>query len=369
MPADEKHLLNEFSLKLFAAAYREGENNLLSPLSLLLVLALAANGAAGRSRQEFEALTGLPREALNLLLQKTEAALPENEKIRLSSSASLWLNERFKPKPEFLEKNRSYYDAEIFSVPLSEESLEAMNAWVREKSGGRIREITEQLGRAWCMSLLNVLTFKAEWLRPYSEHKVEEAIFRAEDGSKKTVEMMKSRETLLFLQVAGARGFVLPYADTRYGFAALLPPEGMPPEDLLKALDASLFHEMLEKAAYKPVLSGLPKFDFKADLELKDAVRKLGLKSVFDPEKADFREMGDFSSEENLYISKLRQKSYISVGEQGTEAGAASLAEIAFRSALMPEAEEIILDRPFLFFILDLENALPLFIGTFEEPS
>ena len=55
----------DFAVNLFREAAEEGENTLVSPLSVLTALAMAANGAEGDTLTQMETTMGGTREDLN----------------------------------------------------------------------------------------------------------------------------------------------------------------------------------------------------------------------------------------------------------------------------------------------------------------
>ena len=63
-----------------------------------------------------------------------------------------------------------------------------------------------------------------------------------------------------------------------------------------------------------------------------------------------------------------KHKTFISVGEKGTKAGAATVVEMADGAAVEPqEPKEVYLDRPFVYMLIDCENNIPFFIGTMMD--
>ena len=77
---------------------------------------------------------------------------------------------------------------------------------------------------------------------------------------------------------------------------------------------------------------------------------------------ADFEGLGT-STDGNIYISRVLHKTFISVGEKGTKAGAATIVEMKDGAA----AKEVYLDRPFVYMLVDCENNIPFFIGTMMD--
>jgi len=111
----------------------------------------------------------------------------------------------------------------------------------------------------------------------------------------------------------------------------------------------------------------LPRFRVDASFMLKDTLEALGVRLAF-TSKADF---SGITGEEPLSISAVVHKAYIDVGEEGTEAAAAT-AVVMRTLALVrkpPPDVTLVFDRPFLFAIADMSSGLPLFLGQFTRPG
>ena len=62
-----------------------------------------------------------------------------------------------------------------------------------------------------------------------------------------------------------------------------------------------------------------------------------------------------------LYVSNMRQKSYVSIDEEGTEAAAVTEAEMRKNAAGNPM---LVFDRPFVYLIREKSTGAILFAGT-----
>ena len=117
----------------------------------------------------------------------------------------------------------------------------------------------------------------------------------------------------------------------------------------------------------------IPKFNFEYTLKLKDDLAQLGIKDVFNSEKADLSEL---CSSEGEYISDVIHKANIEFTQDGIKAAAATVT--GGKGALIPEfdyiyevpIEEIDLtfDKPYMFVIRDKETGEVWFTGTVYEP-
>ena len=94
----------------------------------------------------------------------------------------------------------------------------------------------------------------------------------------------------------------------------------------------------------------------------------MGMPDAFDAKTANFTGLGKLS-DGNIFIGDVIHKTFISVAEKGTKAGAAT-AIVTNGGSAQTEPEEyktVILDRPFVYMLIDCENNVPFFIGTMMD--
>jgi serpin B len=113
----------------------------------------------------------------------------------------------------------------------------------------------------------------------------------------------------------------------------------------------------------------LPRFKLEYEKDLNDVLSAMGMEIAFSPARANFSEMYDISAEQNVFISKVKQKTYVEVNEEGTEAAAVTSVVMALTSAMgEPEKFTMVVDRPFFCMIYDIETGTPLFMGAIVDP-
>ncbi len=344
----------DFSVALLKASYQEGqtESLVLSPYSALLALAMTANGAQGETLSQMEAAFGMGRMELNSFLY----LCLQQERQELISANSLWLGASTKAKESFLQTNKDYLKAQVFRTTFDAEAIEEMNAWVKENTKGRIEELVDRLGPDTVIVLLNALSFDAKWETPFESHITHTATFYAADGTEQEVQMMQGTVSA-YLEDGLATGFIKEYQNG-YCYVALLPNEGVSMEDYLASLTGAGLAETVEKAEEGNVDILMPKLDSESTLELNDALKAMGIQDAFGS-NADFSAMG------GGYISRVLQKTALTVNEAGTQAAVAS-AVIADKG--MPfSMRTVTLDRPYVMAILDRETGTVLFMGVVNE--
>ena len=360
--------VTDFAIRLFKASNENGKNTLISPLSVLCALAMTANGAEEETLAQMEEVLGMTTDELNLYLYSYMKNLPQGDKYKLSLANSIWFteDERFTVNQDFLQTNADYYGADIYKAPFDKQTLKDINNWVKQNTDGMIPEILDQIPPEAIMYLVNALAFEAEWSEIYEKHQVKDGEFTKEDGTKQDVEFMYGSEGTYF-EDEKATGFMKRYKGGKYAFVAMLPNEGVSVSEYIASLDGESLNALLANPQYATVRTSIPKFETEYKVEMSDILQSMGMTEAFDMYNADFEGLGT-STDGNIYISRVLHKTFISVGEKGTKAGAATIVEMNDCAAAEPtEPKEVYLDRPFVYMLVDCENNIPFFIGTMMD--
>lgn len=350
-----------FALELLKNTVSEKENVLVSPYSVVQALAMTGNGADGVTKEEFENVigSGIDFDELNKYLYTQRTGQPNDEKCKLLTANSVWTrndDERISPYPEFLQKVVDYYSAELFKAPFDEETVKEVNKWVDANTDHMIPKIVDEIDPSTVMMLINAVTFDAKWQSPYFKENVLEHDFTNYNGTVQQAEMMFSDE-YSYLEDENATGFYKYYQGGRYAFAVLLPNEDITVVDYVKGLTPESLHNVLSNPQEDYIRTGLPKFSYDYGRELSEILADMGMPSAFD--NADFSKLAP----QSVFISKVIHKTHIDVFEEGTRAAAVTVVE-ANDGCPAPPEKEIILDRPFVYCIVDTETYLPVFMGT-----
>lgn len=116
----------EFSTDLFKRSIDMEENSLVSPLSVLLALAMTANGADTLTLEQMEDVLGMGTaiEDLNSYLYSYVKGLPSSDKAKLSIANSIWFRDdegRLTIEEDFLQTNANFYGADIFKAAFDDQ--------------------------------------------------------------------------------------------------------------------------------------------------------------------------------------------------------------------------------------------------------
>lgn len=357
-----KAAASSFAAELFKDNYSKGKTTLVSPLSVLTALALVQNGAQGNTLAQLEqALGGLDRDTLNAYMRAYCDFLTESDELKIANS--VWTDSSAEAKRAFLQKAVDSYSAQLFSVPLSDpKTVESINSWVKKNTDGMIPKIIEKADRYAVMMLVNAIAFDAKWETPYKRSDIEKLEFTSYSGSKKKTDFMCSTENV-YLKDGGAVGFMKPYKNGRFAFAALLPDENTGIDDYVASLSGEKLMKIFSSAKRgNEVNVKMPKFRAEYSTQLIDTLKKMGVKDAFDSKTADFSSLIE---NRDAYIATVVHKTFIEVDENGTRAAASTLVGADTMSLMEPYS--VCLNRPFVYMIVDTETNLPLFIGVQTE--
>lgn len=378
--------LSAFGLELLRLARDGGKSSVLvSPLSVALALSMTANGAEGETLAQFQEVLGGGTDLVELNEACAQLMVDYQNlagSTKCSIANSLWVDPEGQIKDEFIGKCRGIFDAQVFAAELSAPGIvKDLNGWVSKHTNKLIPEIiNEPFDEDAALLLANALYLKNKWLREFDPLSTHERDFRHEDGSSTRMDFLsKHNATLSYLQGKGAQGVVLPYDDGRLAFFALIPDDPSdrtpftmnctPTEllgDWLHVLAGDSLTWLINNREDALFLSfAMPKFSAEWKGNLEDILPELGLEDAFDVARADFSSLGE--NPYGYYIDKVVHAAKIEVNEKGTEAAAATVVEANGGAAPPPpEGITLVLDRPFLYGIVDLYTGVPLFLGTYE---
>ena len=346
--------LEDFTGESTALALAGEGNGVYSPVSLWFALAMLAETVDGDSRQEI--LDALGAEDVEQLREWADILWHDlyldNGTASVLLGTSLWLNEGMNFRQETVDALAEHYYAGSYQVPMGAgEADDALSAWTAERtrgligSDGKVLETTPDT----LMVLASTLYAMGRWSDEFRAENNTDDIFTAADGTEQTAEFMHRTDDSTFLRREGYQAAYLYTTAAQVVF--VLPDEGVSPRDLLADPDllGSLDFED-EDAIYGEVQWSLPKFDVRADLDLKPTLKGLGVTSVLNPEAADFSPL---TSLEPVWLDQAKQIARVQVDELGFQAAAVTLLAASGAGA-PPEDPKICvmdLDRPFLFVI------------------
>ena len=344
----------------------------ISPFSVSTALQMVGNGAAGETKAEMQRVLktgGLPAETLNAACKDLNQSLNSQPGVILNLANAIWYKKEFHLKPEFVSVNKQFFQAELGGVDFTKpESAQTINHWADTSTHGKIKEVVrwpfDPLTR---VILANAIYFKGKWDRPFDKQATKDHAFNVLPGvTPKQVPMMWQHGHFNYQQGDGFQAVRLPYAGGHLQMYLFLPDTNSSPAKLLADWNADTWqNKILPKFQDMQGMLALPRFKLDYDVTLNDPLKALGMRQAF-ASAADFSAMAD----EPLFVSEVKQKSFVEVNEEGTEAAAVTTVVMTAAAVFRPEKPfEMIVDRPFIFVIGDDQTKSILFMGVIYDPA
>jgi len=363
-----------FAFDFFANVFDEESvaedlNFMVSPLSLSMALAMTWNGAGGETEsamQQTLKMGDYAEEELNSYYKKLkEALLKTDPSTKLSIANAIFTNQSVMIHPGFIQINQSYYDATVQPVDFSSAATTGIiNRWASDHTNGLIKKVIDQTNAYDLMYLLNALYFKGIWTSEFDVKHTSRKPFTSEDGTIGQVDMMQQIEMFNYTEDQHLQLVALPYGNQAFSMMVLLPGEGKNLQDVVAAIRQENYWDGLKSALKEAEVDlSLPKFKTEYSKKLNDVLSKMGMGIAF-TDAADFSGMTNHSAK----IAFVKQDTYISTDESGTEAAAVTTVGMELTS--MPaEPQRVVFnaDKPFIYIIQENSTGAILFMGAVKN--
>lgn len=349
-----------FSTDLFSlVAQRSSSPNLiLSPLSVALALSHLTLGAQNQTLQRLlQVLHADSGPCLPHLLSRLCQDLGSGA-FRLA--ARMYLKKGLPIKEDFLEQSEQLFGAKPMSLMgRKEDDLANINQWVKEATEGKIENFLSELPVDTVLLLLNAIHFQGFWRSKFDPSLTQRDSFHLDEQFTVPVDMMQAHTYPLrwfLLEQPEIQVAHFPFKNNM-SFVVIVPTHfKWNVSEVLANLSWDILHQPLLRE--RPTKVQLPKLHLKCQLDLVGTLGQLGLQELFqDP---DLRGISD----QRLVVSGVQHQSTLELNEAGVEAAAATSVAMSRMSL-----SSFIVNRPFLFFVLEDTTSLPLFVGSVRNPN
>ncbi|TDH13390.1 hypothetical protein EPR50_G00057050 [Perca flavescens] len=354
--------------KLAADADSQGKNIFFSPFSVSTALAALSVGAQGETHCQLFSGLGFNSslltqtdvdQAFQMFLQR-----PNNPSQDASEGTAVFVDDRFKPKPEFLQTLKQSYFTNGFNVDFTNatESADTINKYVVEMTNGKIDKLVKDLDPNTVMYLISYIYYRGKWATPFDPKLTKQDDFNLDENTKVPVPMMNLEDdfytyhndqlntTVLQLPFSGSYSMLLMLPDV---MATL--ENAICPNHVTKWLKA-----MMTPRRYSVYI---PKFSIKTSYNLNVVLSEMGMTDMFG-DRANF---SGISEEQGLAVSDVVHQASLDVDETGATAAAATGISIGLTAIRFP-VPVLKFNRPFMVIITDLNTETILFLGRIINP-
>jgi serpin B len=281
--------------------------------------------------------------------------------VTMQIANSIWYRETFPFNQSFIDAGRSYFDAEVHGLNFNDVSgsLGTINGWVNQKTNGKITKVLDTIDPLDVMFLINALYFHGSWRQQFDPSKTTDDSFTSAPGVTQPMRLMHRHGDMQYVETASYQAVDLPYGNAAFAMTVLLPKPGTDLETFSAGLTETTWRSLLSSFGTAEVELAVPKFRLEYERTMNEDLRGLGMIVPFEPNVADFTRMSPLGTQ--LYISFVKQNTFVSVDEQGTEAAAVTVTGI--RATSLGSYAVMRVDRPFLFVIHERLSGTVLFMG------
>ena len=362
---------NRFTFNIFKeVSTLNGANTFFSPLSLNMALGMLYNGTSGDTRTEMaEALgmAGFTDDEINEYYQKMSLALLSIDPLTdIGIANSIWYREGFTVKQPFIDLNMNYFDAMVEALDFDRpEAADIINDWCADKTKDKIKEmIVAPISPDVIMYLINALYFKSKWQFEFDKAHTQQADFTKADNQKIKVNMMEQTTTLPYYADPYLQCVEMPYGNQAFSMVAVLGKNGMNIDELIEYLDNDKWQNIVNNLYAQNIRLKLPRFKIECELPLNKPVMNVGIQRIFGGG------LWNISEDVHLFVSEIKQKTFVEVNEEGTEAAAVTVIQIDRTSFVGGDGPiPFFADRPFLYLIKEKSTGAILFIGRMDKPE
>jgi len=354
---------NDFSFSLFRqlGVAQKDSNVFVSPLSASFALGMTMNGAANATLDQMRSTLALGtasdaeiNESYKSLIALLRG-LDNTVDVRIANS--IWCTTGFPVKQSFMDAGRTYFDAQIAVLDFrSATALKTINDWVSSATAGKIPTIVDALGDE-VMILVNAIYFKGSWRSRFDPAETTDELFHGVAGDQ-SMRLMHRNGLVNFTSNRDYSAVDLPYGDSAFTMTVVLPGNGV----TLDAVSASL----MQSTAWTTLVSQMrpanidlfiPKLKLEWQRMLENDLFSLGMRDAFSDTRADFSRLSTASTS----IGYVKQKTYVDINEEGTEAAAVTVVGIVATSA--PLNPRFRADHPFIVVIRERLTGTIMFMG------
>ena len=375
--ADPSDTLGKSSCELALDAHSRRESNqnwIFSPFSASACLSMVFTGAAGPTAEELsralhlDGILEVPqtyRDLQNSLIHSTSKA----NDFTLHIAQGMWKADGFPFLSSFVSSMQNDFGAQIETIDFDSNATHRINSWFAEETHQKIQNLLQpsDIDPNTKLVLGNAIYFCDTWVQPFSADRTSPEPFYLYPEVAKTVPMMRQAAKLPYYEDEELQAVLLPLSSASVSCkpACLLV---LGKNDTRRTvISPQKLDRIFSFISFRMVNLAVPKFKMERRFDLENLLRGLGVSLAFSRD-ADFSLM---DGSRDLCISKIVQKSFFSLNEDGVEAAAGTAAVMNLTCQKPPPdfLATFTADRPFDFLLIDEISKVCLMIGHVADPE
>jgi serpin B len=367
--------LANFAVNLYknASAAVQDKNQIVSPISVALALAMLENGAGGNTEMELEKQlidSQASDDVLGVYRALEKQLTIDQDKTKLQLANGLFYDKEAHLKQDYQQSTQDCLDAQVqvqdFKNQL-EQTRQNINKFIADKTDNKIPELFKAgvLSPSEEVVLTSAIYLKSTWEKAFSKSDTKQGVFYrlGQQQDQQQVPFMNAEGQYRHVDDEKLQVVELKYEKADLSFNVILPKQRDGLKDVEAQLSGDQLRSLLSRLEAKKVKVQLPKYGVRSPSDLKSILGKMGLADLFG-RQADLSRM----SQDLIQLTQAVHEAYIKIDEDGTEAAAAT--GIGGVAAVMPlpgDSIPFVADHPFLYAIVHNPTGAVVFIGKINE--
>jgi len=374
--------VQSFSVNFLKALINDSKdkNIFYSPLSIMAAFSMLLRGTQKESsNQIIRALQYDEKSLVNIhkdigeMLEKCITVENEYDKTELSIANGLFTQLNFPIKADYKSDLGKFYKSELKEINFgSPNAVKEVNQWIESKTHDKIKDMFQEnsFNEMTKLVLANAIYFKSGFVDAFPSDNTTEKPFYKDHNTKHMVQMMQTRGDFTFIENSklGLKALAIPFQNYNFKFLLVLPTKRFGLDDVLVKLKEKDLTNLISSLQLRMVSKlEVPKFKLETQMDLKTLLTLLGIKDVFDKDKANLKGI----SEEHLWVDNAIHKTFLDVNENGVEAAAATAMSVRATSMPMYADDtpvEFVVDEPFLLSVYNIAADSIVFLGRVNNP-
>ncbi len=360
---------NKFGIDVFKATSQTEDGSLmLSPLSASVALTMLLNGCNGETYNQIHQMLGYDEMTIGEVNETYQSLVKQlleaDEEVQLAISNAVFYRQDFMVKTPFLDTMETAFAAQIgkldFSLP---SALTTINDWASDNTNGKIPKVLAEIPSNAVMFLMNALYFKGNWTSQFDKDLTSMKPFYPDNSSPINISTMFGKIPSKTYATEQYKAIELTYGRTNFSMILIVPVNSL--ASFIAGFSNEEWQSLTTSFDSNPNTSEievlLPKFKFTYEKVLNDQLKSLGMGDAFDSGLADLSGISD----DDIFVSFVKQNTFVDVNEEGTEAAAVTTIGIVETSMPMPFE----VNKPFVFAIRERTTNSLLFLGKVVNPE
>ncbi|KAK1136414.1 hypothetical protein K0M31_000972 [Melipona bicolor] len=369
---NRNNFFNTYFSQALIKKYKNG-NLIAAPASVQVLLTMLVEGANGNTRSEIISVLRLPEDQSHRerLMKCILASLNKNENgTEVDLNTRLWVDKTVRVLDSYKNILRSSFQGDVETVNFAEKQNAAhhINEWVRRATRNAISSasLLNNVPPNTHLMMTSVIYFKGRWLKSFDPAKTKLQCFYISNGECRKTYFMKHESLYRYAYIPSIEAHVveIPYSDGKTSMLTLMPNsrgKDLHLQILSEDLVAIPVSVILANLRLQDITVHLPKFNIENNLDVVPTLQYLGIEDIFQPNT----NLTKLISNSSIHVTSILQNIKLEIDEEGTLAAADTEITIGFLSSF---GNDVKMDRPFLFMIIDTVLNMTLFSGRFVEP-